>query len=607
MTDMLGAAAGEGGVDFGVWAPKVDRVDVQIVGPEALSLHRLDRDEHGVHTGFVGGIGVGARYRFRLDGGDAIPDPRSRHQPGGVHGPSEVIDLTGFAWTDLDWRGIAPDKLVIYELHVGTYTPAGTFAALETQLPELVALGVNAIEIMPVAEFPGRWNWGYDGVDWFAPTHNYGRPEDLQRLVNAAHGLGLAVLLDVVYNHFGPDGAYWSALSPDYFTTRHTTNWGDAINYDGPNARFVRDFVLDNVRQWIGDYHLDGLRLDATDAILDDGSPHILQEIQAAARAAADRQVIVIAEDHRNLVDLMHPAGRGGFGLDAVWADDFHHDLRVYLTNARENYFEMYEGVPTDLATAINEGFIFQGQVASTTGEPRGSKVTDEPGSAFVFCIQNHDQIGNRPFGDRLHHEIEERRFAVASALLLLSPETPMLFMGQEFAASTPFLFFTDHEGELGRLVTEGRRKEFSGFRIFSHEGQSELVPDPQAETTFLHSKLNLTERAENAALYALYRELIRLRREDPVLSTGDRLRTDARPIGINAIGLRRWIDGEERLLIANFGAAMTVPLYSIAARSWTPMLSTAEPRFGGSGQAPEIGPGSIAIPARSASLFRGD
>jgi maltooligosyltrehalose trehalohydrolase len=604
MKPTLGATVRHDGAEFGVWAPKASRVEVEIESPSGPVHHRLARDEDGIHAGFVAGIGAGARYRFRLDGGDAFPDPRSRFQPDGVHGPSEIIDPHDFIWTDREWNGITREGLVIYELHVGTYTPEGTFAALEGQLTAIKSLGVTAIQLMPVAEFPGRWNWGYDGVDWFAPSRAYGRPDDLRRLVNAAHEIGLAVILDVVYNHFGPDGNYLRQFSDDYFTDRHITPWGEAINYDGPNARFVRNLVLDNVRSWIAEYHLDGLRLDATDSIVDDSSSHLLEEIQLAARGASDRDVVVIAEDARNEVAIIREVARGGYGLDSVYADDFHHDLRVYLTNSRENYYAMFDGALDEVATAIDEGFIYQGQIAPTTGEPRGTRVTDEPASAFVFCIQNHDQIGNRPFGDRIHHEIGRRRFAVVSALLLLSPETPLLFMGQEFAASTPFLFFTDHEGELGRLVTEGRRLEFGGFRVFNDERHREYVPDPQAEATFFESKLNLAERDENAGTYALYRALLHERRHDPVLKLNDRARTHAEAVGINAIAVHRWVGERRRLLIANFGHTLTVPLGDLADRTWTRVLSTTEPRFGGSGQPIEIGPSSITIPARSAALF---
>jgi maltooligosyltrehalose trehalohydrolase len=562
----------------------------------------------------VPGIGAGVRYRYRLDGGHAFPDPSSRFQPEGVHGPSEVVDPAAFSWTDQEWPGLTMDGLVIYELHVGTYTPAGTFAALIEELPELARLGVTAIEIMPVAAFPGRWNWGYDGVDLFAPSRAYGRPDDFRRLVDAAHGIGLGVILDVVYNHFGPDGNYLRQFSDDYFTDRHHTPWGEAINYDGPHSRRVRDFVVANACHWIREYHIDGLRLDATDMVLDDSPTHILAELADWVRAATDRNVVLIAEEARNDVRTIRPRAGGGYGMDSVWADDFHHELRAYLTNARENYYADYLGSMEEIARAIEAGFIYQGQTSPSTGKPRGTRVTDEPASAFVFCIQNHDQVGNRPFGERLHHEIDAGRYAVASALLLFAPETPLLFMGQEFAASTPFLYFTDHHEELGRLVTEGRRGGFSGFRAFSDEDMRASIPDPQAEATFLASKLNLGERRTHAGIYALYRELLRLRQEYSVLSVADRTRVKAEALGSQALAVHRWHGDEHRVLIANFGAATSLAinetpvLRDVPGRSWRLVLSTANRRFGGSGKRTWIrGHGSSAqaeIPARTAAIF---
>ncbi len=369
-------------------------------------------------------------------------------------------------------------------------TPEGTFDALIGQLPYLRDLGVTAIELMPVAQTPGSRNWGYDGVDMFAPNHNYGRPDDLRRLVNAAHGVGLGVILDVVYNHLGPEGAYLSAFSSEYFSSTHETAWGAGLNWDGAQSHWVRQFAIDNACHWIAEYHLDGLRLDATHAILDDGEKHVVHELTEAARAVAgERSIVVIAEDERHDVTRVRPGDRGGEGLDGVWADDFHHEVRVLLTNAHESYYALYDGTTEDIAHAITNGFGREEPEAAA--QPDRSDAT----SAFVFCIQNHDQVGNRPFGDRLNHEISPDRYRVASALLLFAPETPLLFMGQEFAASTPFLFFTDHPEELGKLVTEGRRREFAGFKAFDDERMRETIPDPQAESTFLASKLDLTER----------------------------------------------------------------------------------------------------------------
>jgi maltooligosyltrehalose trehalohydrolase len=611
---LLGANVTPAGVHFGIWAPAAKRLEVVVDTRGATSRHPMERDEHGIFTALVADAGAGSLYQFSKDGATGTPDPRSRYQPQGVHGFSEVIDLGWYTWNDGDWPGLSVQNLSVYELHVGTYAPEGTFAALTGHLEEIKRLGVRAIEIMPVADFPGRWNWGYDGVALFAPSRAYGRPEDLQRLVDTAHRVGLGVLLDVVYNHLGPDGNYLSYYSPDYFTDRHHTPWGEAINYDGENARFVRDFAIENAIQWVRDYHFDGLRLDAVDTIKDDSALHILAELQGRVRESVDREIVLIAEDATNDVRRIAPTTRGGHGFDAVWADDFHHEMRVLLSNAWENYYADFSGSMDDLAKALNEGFIYQGEESGFWGRARGTAVTDEPAKAFVIELQNHDQIGNRPFGERLHHEIDRERFLVASALHLLAPETPLIFMGQEFAASTPFLFFTDHHDELGRLVTEGRRKEFAGFRAFADERAQQHIPDPQAESTFLASKLRLSERTSHASTYRLYQRLFELRHSDPVFQVQDRSLSQAKPIGGSALLLHRWRDGAHRVLIANFGAELVVPMGTISpgceidVGPWEVMLSTdeAEPeadswRWFAIGSGPDA---ALRISARTAVLF---
>ncbi len=611
----LGATIRDGGVHFAVWAPAATSVEVEVHGERGLIHHPLAGDTDGLYEGLVPGLEAGSRYMYRLDRDQSYPDPASRFQPEGVHGPSEVVDPLAFAWSDEDWPGLTIDELIVYELHVGAYTTEGTFAALIDQLPELSRLGVTAIELMPVADFAGRWNWGYDGVDWWAPSRAYGRPEDLRRLVDEAHRHRLGVILDVVYNHFGPDGAYWRAYSEDYFTDRHQTPWGDAINYDGASSRWVRELALQNAAHWVREYHIDGLRLDATHAIVDDSPTHLLADLAGRVRAtAAPRRVVLIAEDERNDVRLIQSREEGGYGLDAVWADDFHHAVRVFLTGERESYYANYAGSTEEIAQGIAGGFIYQGQISPESGEPRGTRVTDEPGSAFVFCTQNHDQVGNRPFGERLDHQIDAERCAAATALLLFSPETLMLFMGQEFGASTPFLFFTDFDLELGRLVTEGRRAEFAGFRAFADPGLRNAIPDPQAEVTFLASKLDLEERRSNAPTYRLYRELLSLRRGDPVLSRGERAATRAFAVGAQILAVHRWLGTAHRVLVANFGADASLPLAdtpeleAMAGADWRLLLSTADRQFGGSGRETGLCGGErerrLHVPARSAAIF---
>jgi maltooligosyltrehalose trehalohydrolase len=613
----FGANVTPDGVHFRVWAPNADRVDVLIEAESGAegSTHRLERAADGVHDGTVVGARVGTRYRYRLDGENAFPDPYSRFQPEGVHGPSEVVDPDSFVWSDHGWSGLSNEGMVIYECHVGTMTPEGTYAALERELPELKRLGATVIEIMPVAQCPGEHNWGYDGVDLYAPSHAYGRPDDLRRLVDAAHRIGLGVMLDVVYNHLGPDGNYLRAHADHYFTDRYQTPWGDGLNYDGEQSRYVREFAIANACYWVNEFHIDGFRLDATDKIIDESPTHLVAELTARAReAASPRSIVVVAEDARNDVERIRSREQGGEGLDGVWADDFHHEIRVLLTNARENYYVDYTGTTKAIARTVNEGFGYQGELSPNLGHARGTAVTDEPARSFIFCIQNHDQVGNRPFGERLHHEVPWDRYAVASTLLLMSPETPLLFMGQEFAASTPFLYFTDHAEELGRLVTEGRRAEFSGFRAFSDPDLRHSIPDPQAEETFLASKLKLDERWTHKGIYQLYHDLLALRRDDPVLARQDRSRTHAAAIGAEIVAVYRWHEDGHRLIMANFGAAASVPaadepmLSELPTGRWRLAMATSARKYGGDGaRARMVGRGTgrtIEIPARTAAVF---
>jgi maltooligosyltrehalose trehalohydrolase len=433
---LIGANSARG-VRFRVWAPSASRVDVVIQGPGGGE-HLLSREDEGYHSALVPGLGAGVRYRYRLDGDACYPDPASRFQPEGVHGPSEVVDTGAFEWTDGEWRGLDAGDRVIYELHVGTFTGAGTFDAAIDRLDDLARLGVTAIEIMPVAEFAGARNWGYDGVDLFAPEAAYGGPAGLQRLVDAAHRRGLGVILDVVYNHLGPEGNYLPALTGSrFFTDRHHTPWGDAIDYDGPDSGPVRDFVLENALYWAHEYHIDGLRLDATHAIVDDSPVHLLEEIASRLHALEPRRV-VIAEDDRRDRRLVLPRERGGYGLDAAWADDLHHQLRRLTAGDHEGYFARYGGTVPEVVETLRRGWSY----ADGAGEL--------PPGAFVVCIQNHDQVGNRALGERLHHQVPLPVYRALTALLLVSPYTPLLWMGQEWAASTPFHYFTDHLEPLG-------------------------------------------------------------------------------------------------------------------------------------------------------------
>jgi len=520
-TPSMGAWVGPEGATCRVWAPASSRVDVIVERSDGPSVHALHRSPDGTFWAVLRDVGAGDRYRYRLDNDRLLPDPASRFQPEGVHGPSQVVDPQSFRWTDDRWTGLELGDLVFYELHVGTFSPEGTFAGVTARLPELAELGITAVELMPVADFPGSRNWGYDGVALFAPARCYGTPDDLRHLVDSAHALGLAVFLDVVYNHLGPDGAYLSAFSPYYFTEHHHTPWGAALNFDGDHSGMVREFFIENARHWVHEYHIDGLRLDATFAIADDGPRHFLAELTERVRESRPgRRVLVVAEDHRNLNWMLKPEDDGGWGLDAVWADAFHHQCRRLLAGDSEGYYRDYSGRTDDVATTIRQGWFYTGQFSAHLSERRGTDPTGIPANRFVICLQNHDQIGNRALGERLNHQIDVAAYRAASVLLLLVPETPLLFMGQEWAAGTPFLYFTDHHDELGRLVTEGRREEFRHFAAFSDPMARARIPDPQARSTFLASRLSWEERlAEpHASTLKLYQALLTLRRREPTL-----------------------------------------------------------------------------------------
>ncbi|KYF78010.1 malto-oligosyltrehalose trehalohydrolase [Sorangium cellulosum] len=590
----MGAWIEGGAVRFRVWAPDHDRVEIVTYGKdgeEVTGALPAAPTGGGYFEATAPGLGAGALYKVRIDGEGPFPDPYARAQPFGVHGPSAVDDPT-FAWTDAGWEGVALEDLVLYEVHVGTATQEGTFDALIPRLAELRELGITAIEIMPVASFPGERGWGYDGVDLFAPSAAYGGPEGLRRLVDAAHAAGLGVVLDCVYNHFGPDGNYLRAYTKRYFTERHKTPWGDAVNYDGEGAEQVRALAISNAEMWIRDFHIDGLRLDATHAILDDTEPHILREIAERARAAGGgRRVVVIAEDSLNDTRLVTPAEQGGHGLDGVWADDFHHELRVLFAGDRDGYFEDHRGTAEDIAATIRKGWLYEGQVSKHAGKPRGTPAEPVPPPRFVHCIQNHDQIGNRALGDRLGAAVSPAAFRTMSALLLITPYTPLLFMGQEWNARTPFQYFTDHNAELGRLVTEGRRREFQYFTSFS----GAEVPDPQDPRTLQRSKLDWSERQrpEHAGVLAWYRELLGLRAAHPALRRRGRGDFSVEAISKDAVRIER--RGGETTVIALVAlrGALDVDLGRPDARA---LAFSEEPRFGGAAQRVPIERGRAAF-----------
>jgi maltooligosyltrehalose trehalohydrolase len=549
----LGAHLSEGGAHFAVFA-RAEECAAELVDEAGgvLATHRLSPRGDGYFAAFVPGVAAGALYYFSLDG-RRFPDPYARYLPQGVHGPAQVVRPSYAPKHPLPARPLR--ELVVYELHVGTFTEEGTFDAVRERLPALVELGVTCLELMPVAAFAGRHGWGYDGVALFAPHAPYGTPDDLRRLVDAAHGHGLSVLLDVVYNHFGPSGNYLAAYCPTYFAEGVHNAWGQAPNFEEPA---LRGLVLDNARYWLTEFGFDGLRLDATHAIVDPSPKHVLAELSELAHQLSPRR-LVIAEDERNHAELVTSQG-----LDALWADDFHHQLRVTLTGERSGYYAAYEPSAQGIADAINRGWLYTGQLSPLSGRPRGTPADALPAESFVYCFQNHDQVGNRALGDRLP---SGQAFRAASLLLLFLPMTPLLFMGQEWGASTPFLYFTDHDPELGKLVSEGRRREFAAFAEFAEPERQLQIPDPQSPGTFWASKLRWAERElpEHAQTLALYREALRLRRTDPVLAHASREELLAQASD-GALMVQRWRENERRVLVMNLSGA-ELSLESLAGR----------------------------------------
>ncbi len=552
----LGAWTTPDGTRFRVWSPIARSIDLIVESSPKTpqSVRTLQPSGDGYFTGVFPDIQIGSHYRFRIDGLNAYPDPASRFQPDGVHGFSQVVDPSRFLWTDAGWPGLKMEDLILYELHVGTFTAAGTFNGVREKLKALQDLGITAIELMPVADFPGNRNWGYDGVDLFAPSRCYGTPYEMRHLVNEAHALNIGVFLDVVYNHLGPDGAYLGEFSPHYFSSRHKSFWGDAINFDDEHSRHVRNFFIENALHWIHEYHIDGLRLDATHAMVDFGPTHFLKELAQKVHASVskDRNVLFIAEDDRNQSQLILPADKGGYGLDGVWADDFHHQMRSLLTGDNEGYFQDFSGSVQDLAKTIGQGWFYTGQNSLFMKHPQGTSTEGIPKNKFIHSIQNHDQVGNRALGDRLHATVDLASFRAVSALHLLSPATPLIFMGQEWGADTPFCYFTDHPEPLGKAVAEGRRNEFRHFKTFSEPSAVLSIPDPGALSTFVSSKLNWEEQSlqPHAGMLALYRDLINLRRTEPALKEKFNSALQAEALGENTIALKRLAADKFSLLV---------------------------------------------------------
>jgi maltooligosyltrehalose trehalohydrolase len=609
----VGAEPVEGGVQFRIWAPRARGVEVVLEGARSTAI-RLWPTAGGYFEGLASAAGPGTLYRYRLDDGrDLLPDPASRFQPDGPHGPSRVVDASAFAWSDGAWPGVALPGQVIYELHIGTFTREGSFAAAARELPDLAGAGITVLEIMPVAEFAGRFGWGYDGVTLFAPTRLYGEPDDLRRFVDRAHALGLGVILDVVYNHVGPDGNYLLRFSDTYFTDRYDCEWGPAFNFDGPGAGPVREFVLANAGYWVEEFHVDGLRLDATQSIFDSSPDHIIAAICRRVRAAArGRATIVVAENEPQETRLARDPARGGYGVDGLWNDDFHHTARVAMTGRTEAYYSDYRGTPQELISAVKWGYLYQGQRYAWQRRRRGSPALDLTPAVFVNFIQNHDQVANSGRGQRIHGLTSPGRYRALTALTLLAPGTPMLFMGQEFAASSPFLFFADHGSPLAPVVREGRREFLRQFPTLATPEMSACLADPGDPATFERCKLDLSERARHAEIYALHRDLLALRRQEAAFR-GQRARgLDGAVLGPEAFVLRFFETGAgDRLLLVNLGhdlACTPAPEPLLAppdGSRWDVLWTSEDPRYGGGGTPPLETDRGWRIPGHAAVVMR--
>jgi maltooligosyltrehalose trehalohydrolase len=601
---------------FRVWAPKRAAVAAVFEGPDGRSVP-LASEANGYFSG-RGPARAGERYRLRLDGEpQPVPDPASRFQPFGPHGPSELVDAAAFAWADGAWKGPDRKHAAIYEMHIGTFTPEGTWRSAERHLTGLRELGITILELMPVAEFPGRFGWGYDGVDWFAPSHLYGAPDDFRRFVDHAHRIGLGVVLDVVYNHFGPDGNYLTAFSDRCFSDRYSGEWGEPLNFDGEGADGVRNFVRTNAAYWIEEFHLDGLRLDATQQIFDASPVHIVAELACAAReraTQAGRSIYIVAENEPQDVGLVRSRADGGFGLDAMWNDDFHHSAHVAATGHSRAYFSGYRGSPQELVAAAKRGFLYQGQLYVWQGKRRGTPALDIDPERVVVFLQNHDQIANTGRGIRFGHSAAPGDVRALTALLLLMPGTPMLFQGQEFASSSPFIYFADHNPDLAGKVREGRASFVSQFPNLAAPDMADALPAPDASECFRACILDHGEkiRSPHREALALHRSLLQMRAADPVFANPRRDRLDGAVLTDRALVLRFFGAGNgDRLILLNLGSdahlgSAAEPLLAPPPGAlWAPMWSSEHRDYGGSGTPPVEGADGWFLPAHAAVVLR--
>lgn len=590
----IGAEPGASGVSFRVWAPARDRVSVVIEGGGE---YEMLREERGYFSAHITELGTGVRYRLRLDGGDELlADPVSRYQPEGPSGPCVVVDPDRYSWSDLDWQGVRPAGIVLYEMHVGTFTKEGTWAAATGKLPKLKEIGITCLEVMPINEFEGNFGWGYDGTLLYAPTHLYGTPDDLRVFVDEAHRLGIGVILDVVYNHFG-HGDRFTDFILDYFTNRYSNEWGKSINFDGPNCHGVREYVATNAAYWIDEFHFDGLRIDATQALFDASSEHIISVIAKAARAAAGkRQIYLVSENEPQETKMVRPEPVAGHGLDALWNDDFHHSAMVALTGRHDAYYHDHRGTAQEFVSAAKYGYLFQGQRYDWQDAPRGTTGLDLQPHNFIHFLQNHDQIANSGTGARIGTLASPARIRAMTALHLLGPQTPMLFQGQEFGASAPFHYFADRSGETADAVRQGRIDFIGQFPNLADPELIAQMADPCDKLTFETVKLDWSEREKNSGIVALHRDLLTLRRDDHAFAAQPSARRghmDGSVLSRSAFLLRYFapILDDERLLVVNFGEDIDIdslpdPLFAPpAGRQWQLLWSSEDPAYGGNGR----------------------
>jgi maltooligosyltrehalose trehalohydrolase len=612
----------DGKVHFRVWAPKAKRLEVAIEGEwengrgseTSPRFAELEPEPTGYFSGSIDAK-AGALYRFRLNGAENLhPDPASRFQPEGPHGPSCVVDPSDFKWTDQAWLGIKMPGQIMYEMHIGTFTPEGTWRAAMEELPELARIGITVIEMMPVADFPGEFGWGYDGVDLFAPTRLYGNPDDLRAFVNEAHSLGVAVILDVVYNHFGPDGNYLGVFSADYLHHERANEWGDSINFDGENSGPVREFFITNGRYWIEEFRFDGFRFDATQSIHDTSEEYIVGAIGRAARmAAGDRSIILVAENESQEAKLLWPRSKGGDDLDAVWNDDFHHSAYVAMTGRHEAYYSDYRGRPQEFVSAAKYGYLFQGQYYWWQDAERGMPTLGASPPAFVSFLENHDQVANSAQGIRMRFESRPGVYRAMTALLLLGPWTPLLFQGEEFGATSPFVFFTDIGDEnLREAIRNGRYEFLTQFPSIAAPAVKPTLPVPTRRESFEGCKLNLAERETERPFYDLHRDLIRLRREDARFQKQIPGGVDGAVLGPHSFALR-YFGGtnDERLLVVNLGPAQSfVPgpeplLAPPFGFEWEMVWSSDDERYGGPGTTKPMSDAGWSLPGEAAIALR--